>query len=175
MPGRWAAANGVAGAIWYYIAPRLSTTPDTNGAKSVLTIQAFVVFGVLFGLAQWLVLRRYWRVGLAWLLIAPFAGLAALIVGFSIGFVFFFAGPVLVSGQGGWFFALLILAGCGAGAVVGSFQATFLRNWLEEPLWLVVGNAVGGSAAALLLGTPFAGVIYGLATGPILQWQRRRA
>jgi len=92
LPGRWAAANGVAGAIWYYIAPRLSTTPDTNGAKSVLTIQAFVVFGVLFGLAQWLVLRRYWRVGLAWLLIAPFAGLAALIVGFSIGFVFFFAG-----------------------------------------------------------------------------------
>ncbi len=105
----------------------------------------------------------------------PFAGLAALIIGFSIGFVFFVAGPVLVSGQGGWFFALLILAGCGAGAVVGSFQATFLRNWLEEPLWLVVGNAVGGSAAALLLGTPFAGVIYGLATGPILQWQRRRA
>ena len=171
MPGLWAAANGIAGAIWYYIAPQLSTTPGTNGAKSVLTIQAFVVFGVLFGLAQWLVLRRFWRVGLAWLLIAPFAGLAALIVGFSIGFVFFF----MVSGQGGWFVALLILAGCGAGALVGSIQATFLRNWLEKPLWLVVGNAVGGSAAALLLGTPFAGVIYGLATGPILEWQRRGA
>ena len=174
MPGLWAAANGIAGAIWYYIAPQLKTTPDTNGAKSVLTIQAFVVFGVLFGLAQWLVLLRYWRVGLAWLLIAPFAGLAALIVGFSIGFVFFFVGPALVSG-GGWFLALVILAGCGAGALVGSFQATLLRNWLEEPLWLVVGNAVGGSAAALLLGTPFAGIIYGLATGPILEWQRRRA
>ena len=100
MPGLWAAANGIAGAIWYYIAPQLSTTYATNGAKSVLTIQAFVVFGLFFGLAQWLVLRRYRRVGLAWLLIAPFAGLAALIVGFSIGFVFFFAGPALFSGQG---------------------------------------------------------------------------
>jgi len=173
LPGLWAAANGIAGAIWYYIAPQLSTTYATNGAKSVLTIQAFVVFGLFFGLAQWLVLRRYRRVGLAWLLIAPFAGLAALIVGFSIGFVFFFAGPALFSGPGAWFVALLILAGCGAGALVGSVQATFLRNWLEEPLWLVVGSAVGGGAAALLLGTPFAGVIYGLATGPILEWQRR--
>jgi hypothetical protein len=139
-----------------------------------------LAFGAFFGLAQWLVLRRY--LGLSWVwFLAPLVGLGALMIGFLTGLFFYPAAANIYEGSGDAMTALGVAGGFTGGAFVGIVQAILFCRWLKEYLWIIPASGIGGALFVLVggalgpqadLGALLGGFAYGLVTGPVLEWQR---
>jgi hypothetical protein len=137
-------------------------------------IAKLLLFGATFGLAQWLVLSRYYKTSWAWLA-SPILGALAFVFGTVGGLltaVFYVPRPLILG-----------VAGVVAGMFIGIVQAVLLRPMLKQPLLLVLSTAFAGSWTATFwvdaLGSPeapvwgaFGGFVYGVATGVALSVDR---
>jgi hypothetical protein len=154
----WLAANTLTGAIFVFLSTLLGE----------LVLAKLLVFGAIFTLGQWIVLRRYYDTSWAWLVVPIFGALT---------FVFGALGGDLVSVVSPTAtLAYQLLSGAVAGAFIGSVQAALLRPKLRRPVLLIVSTCIAGafsakywvdalgSAEAPLWGA-FGGAVYGLVTG----------
>jgi hypothetical protein len=155
-------------------------TFSTAPSGLLLPLAYSLALGVLFGVPEWLVLRRYYRVSHFGLLLSPLMGVGAVVAGFATG-LFSFPATVALFHSSTSMNASLVVGGLSGGAVVGVFQSLLLMHWLREPVWIAVASGLGGAlfvlaAVALgpqaILGGLLGGLVYALATGPVLEWQR---
>jgi hypothetical protein len=153
----WLAANTAAGTIFVFISTSLG----------LWLVAKMLLFGAIFGLGQWLVLRRYYLASWAWLA-APILG--------ALAFVFGALGGAIVSLATPRASVALGAGGAVAGTYLGSVQAALLRPMLRRPVLLVLATCLAGALSAKYwvdaLGSAeapvwgaFGGVVYGLVTG----------
>ena len=160
----WLAANTLAGTVFVALSTGLGVKPPQGAVELIAKL---LLFGAIFGLVQWFVLRRYYDISWAWIT-APIIG--------ALAFVFGALGGGLIALVSVSRPLILGVAGAMAGGFIGIVQAVLLRPRLKQPLPLVLSTAFAGSITATYwvdaLGSPeapywgaFGGFLYGLATG----------
>ena len=160
----WTATNAAAGAIFVFLSTRLDLWLPAK----------LLLFGAVFGLGQWIVLRRYCATSWAWLA-APILGALAFVFG-ALG------GAIVLLARGSAILAMWA-GGAVAGAYLGTVQAALLRPRLPQPVLLVLTSCVAGALTGRYwldaLGThesplwgAIGGAIYGLVTGLVLMADR---
>jgi hypothetical protein len=151
------AANTGAGAIFVFLSTRMGLW---------LPARLFL-FGAIFGLGQWLVLRRHYTTSWAWLA-APILGALAFAFGALGGAIASLASPSATLATR--------VGGAVAGAYLGTVQAVLLRPAFHQPVALVFWTTIAGAFSAKYwmdaLGSPespllgaLGGGVYGFITG----------
>ena len=171
--GAWIVASAVSFAIGGALTPEPGFSP--------LWLLAPLVYGV----GQWLVLRRSLPNASYWLLVTVIGAPVALLI--ATGVLLLTGFPLTAPPPRPDDPALLVrrLLYVGAfGISLGLFQAIVLRARFSRALWWIVGSVLGLLALALAAGVDgrtiylpmgavnglVAGIAYGVTTGPFLAW-----
>jgi hypothetical protein len=109
-------------------------------SESIGEVVSFIVFGAAVGLAQWLVLRRFFEGSGWWILATALGSAAGLSLTNMIHRILLGVSGYLVAGS---------LGGAALGLVVGIAQWMVLRRHLRKASWWVIVTAAGWSAGSI--------------------------
>ncbi|MBW4509504.1 MAG: hypothetical protein KME64_23750 [Scytonematopsis contorta HA4267-MV1] len=153
---KWVLANAVASITCLFLIATLSKNSYQGNINSH-SILLFIAScnGIIFGFAQWLVLRSYVRNALWWIPATILGTLVSTLVITFLSFILAFAiglQPTLVSTQNLYFFVASI--GAIAGAVLGLLQGIVLKALFNTTInqvgWWIVANAFAWSLGVLI-------------------------
>jgi hypothetical protein len=153
---KWVLANAVASIVCLFLIAILSNNlyQGSTNSLSILLLTASCN-GIVFGFAQWLVLRSYVRNAFWWVLatiLGAFVGtLVITFLSFILAFVIALK-PTLVSTQNLYF--LVASIGAIAGTVLGFFQGFVLKTLFNSTInqvgWWMLANAFAWSLGVFI-------------------------
>lgn len=167
------------------IATSLIKLSDTAGTVTVLHVTGLLT-GIVLGIAQWLVLRRYIRHVGKWIAVTAIAMMIAWLIGIKVSTLIAFIVTLDVTLTAGTQMTVLLtgifLLGAWIGTVLGLTQWLVLKHHIRLAVWWVFANALAwalGLVVAFMIASKFhfypltletalAGCATGLATGAVV-------
>lgn len=176
--GNWILANGIGWVVGSIGAFVLSTFVVNIFYEKETNLIVGLCVGASIGYAQWLVLKRYYKISSFWGLICTLC----LGIPFIVGVLLYESGINARSFPGEHLILSLPIFGLIVGSVIGILQMKFLRPYFRKASRWVLVSSIGWGICELVLSVPMpmatvamlsAGVLLGVVTGFGIIWMNR--
>lgn len=176
--GNWILANGIGWVVGSIGAFVLSAFVVNIFYEKETNLIVGLCVGASIGYAQWLVLKRYYKISSFWGLICTLC----LGISFIVGVILYESGINAPSFPGEHLILNLPIFGLIVGSVIGILQMKFLRPYFRKASRWVLVSSIGWGICELVLSVPMpmatfamlsAGVLLGVVTGFGIIWMNR--